>query len=494
MLADNFFLRQLLPMKRLCAAALLPMLAANIAPSDQVNEADIRAHIAVLASDAFEGRAPGTEGANKTVGYIAHALQAVGAEPGAREGWYQPIALVERTPRASQSVFRHNGLRISVAPETVLLRSFEQVTEVSGAPVLYLGTGAAPDTIDPRGAVVLVLIDAPKSGRSVPGFRTRREILLKRGALAVIGIVGETSFDDYARGFGEMTTRLASQTPAGIEGAMSIEAAGQLFRAARLDVAAMVEAAADPAYRGVALDITADLTATNNVRRYDSHNVIGRITGSDPVAGAVLIMAHWDHTGICRAEGAADRICNGAIDNASGVALLIEAARRIAHGERSKRSIYFVATTAEERGLLGAHGFAEDPVVPLGEIQAVLNADTVAVAGKGAPLAVIGGSKRMAVVIAKAAAITGRRIDPDYEADAFLRRQDGWALSQKGVPAAMITGSFSDMKRLNAYLSRDYHGPGDALTDASDLSGAAEDATFHVVLTRLLSDPKEYSR
>src|SRR6202008_1254848 len=156
------------------------------------------------------------------------------------------------------------------------------------------------------------------------------------------------------RAYDRRGTALASAQTPGIDGLISIEAASALAHAARLAMSALIGEGGRPGYRGRSLGIRADLSVEMDLRAYDSFNVIGKIGGRNPRAGAVIVTGHWDHLGVCRPEGETDRICNGAVDNASGIALMIEAARRLRLGPRPARDIYFVATTAEEIGLLGA--------------------------------------------------------------------------------------------------------------------------------------------
>lgn len=215
-------------------------------------------------------------------------------------------------------------------------------------------------------------------------------------------------------------------------------------------------------------------------------NVIGRIAGSDPRAGAIVVMAHWDHLGLCAAEGAADRICNGAVDNASGVALLIEIARAMARGPRLKRSLIFVATTGEEMGLLGAKAFVADPPVPLDRIAAGFNLDTSAVAPRGSPVTTIPRGTTLDPQIEAVAAAMGRAVDRSDAADALLTRQDGWVLLQAGVPSVLMGGAYRG--GLRRFLATRYHHPDDDLRGI-ELGGAAEDGDLHVALLRRLANP-----
>ena len=240
--------------------------------------------------------------------------------------------------------------------------------------------------------------------------------------------------------------------------------------------------------------MTADLATTSNIRTYASNNVIAKLPGAKPDGKAVLFLGHWDHLGICRPEGdAADRICNGAVDNASGIAVLIEVAKRLAGGARPGRDIYFMATTAEEKGLLGATYFADHPIVPLGDITVALNIDTIAISPRGTPVATIGrGRPAYDAVVRDVATKLGRKLDEDGEADAFVQRQDGWALGAKNVPSLMAGGSFSDMPLLEAFLESDYHTANDNFSDKIPLGGAAEDADLHVALGRAFANVKSW--
>ena len=215
-----------------------------------------------------------------------------------------------------------------------------------------------------------------------------------------------------------------------------------------------------------------------------SHNVVGRVPGANPDGRAVLLMAHWDHLGLCRPVNEPDRVCNGAVDNASGTAALLALVARV-KAMRLDRDVYFVLTGAEEWGLLGAKAFAESPPLPLASIVAGFNLDTIAVAPAGMPVAIVAEKDSALVPLVKAAAAAvGRAWDGDGEAAAFIQRQDGWPLTQKKVPMAMAGGSFSDMKRLKAFLAGLYHGEKDELTATTELGGAVDDANLHLELVR----------
>lgn len=222
---------------------------------------------------------------------------------------------------------------------------------------------------------------------------------------------------------------------------------------------------------------------------FTSHNVVGVARGRRPDGKAVLLMAHWDHLGIC-APKEADRICNGAVDNGSGVAAMIAVAEKIAKLGLD-RDVWFVATSAEEWGLLGARAFADRPPLPLASIVAGFNLDMIAVAPAGARVALLAPPhSRLEPLVRQAATAIGRGWDGDREADDFLRRQDGWVLAERGVPMVMAGGSFSDLSVLQGFITTRYHAPGDELRPGTDLGGAVDDANLHVEMIRRAASRK----
>jgi Zn-dependent M28 family amino/carboxypeptidase len=226
---------------------------------------------------------------------------------------------------------------------------------------------------------------------------------------------------------------------------------------------------------------------------FTSHNVVAVARGRRPDGKAVLLMAHWDHLGPC-APKAKDRICNGAIDNASGVAALIAVAEQVARLGLD-RDVWFVATSAEEWGLLGARALADRPPLPLPDIVAGFNLDMIGVARAETPVAMVAPPySRLEPLVRQAAAGLGRPWDGDREADHFLRRQDGWVLAERGVPMVMAGGSFSDLKVLQRFIDGRYHAPGDELRADTDLGGAVDDANLHVELIRRAASRKFWPR
>jgi hypothetical protein len=463
-----------------------------------ITENDLRRHVAVLASDEFEGRQPGTQGETRTLRYIADTWAGAGLKPAASDGsWFEAVPLIQRGQGDAKHVFSAKGRALRIVSDEIVLIGKTPGYTKARLPVVFAGTGVTASgsvAADVAGKAVLMMFEADNAPDSMKSPRARREALVAAGAEAVI-MVGDS------QGNWPTLRRLLLSRPIGLEsresrapleGAISSEFAVALVTAAGRDWDTLRQHAKTAGYAGEALGIEADFTVTTDVRRFDSYNVIGKIAGRKKGSGAVVYMGHWDHLGICAPEDAPDRICNGAVDNASGIAVLTEVARALSK-KRHDRDIYFVATTAEESGLLGAYAFAEKPVVPLDDIVVLLNLDTIAIAPRGAKVVIIGrGTPMIDRAIESVAKKMGRTIESSTEANSFIQRQDGWALIQKNVPALMVGGSFADLDLLQKFLGSDYHGPNDELTDKTELGGAAEDADLHVALGQYFADTRKY--
>lgn len=481
---------------RTIAAALAALLASSplAAQGDApVTEAELRAHIAELASDRYGGRRPGTEGETLTAHYLATHFARAGFVAGGDGplGWYAPVPLIELTPRSWRlSATLASGDTTGFGDELVL-RAPGGEGRLANAEAVFVGhgigaDGAVPDGV--RGRVVIMLA-SERQGASVQGLRARRDLLIEAGAVAVLVIADiGAPFPAFARSFSSGAIQLSEPLRRlTLDGLLSADLGVRLLSAGGISPAEASALASGPA-RAEPLTLRLDLAATSTAFAYTSYNVVARLPGRVPGSGVIMLTGHWDHFGTCRPEGTADRICNGAVDNASGMAVLIEVAERLAAGERPDRDIWIVGTTAEEYGLLGAHWFASHPPVPLTSIRAVLNIDTVAIAPRGATVAIVGrGTTPLDSHVAAVAAAMGRRMVEDDAANAFIRRQDGWAFAQRGVHAIMAGGSFADPALLQAFLDGPYHQPNDELTDSLPLGGAADDADLHVALTRRLA-------
>lgn len=476
------------------------LFCSEAARSEPIGEADLLRHIEILASDAFEGRAPGTLGENRTVNYIATQWARSGLRPaGEKGGWYAPVALIERRPESYQISFagRSGGKSVGVEQDQIILRGRSPSFRKSQMPVVFAGFAQADSGSQSVAGKLVLIPRAPlDDSDGISSFRARKRQLIHDGAIGVLSVVArQDRWTAFRRFFERPSTDLSGdENHAPLEGLISFDQFSKLTAQAGLEAGALLADRDDISV--IDLGMGADAEAETQIRTYISHNVIGKIAGTNPDAGGLLFMGHWDHFGICRIEDprdpGKDRICNGAVDNASGISLLIEVANRLAK-EDHDRDIYFLATTAEEKGLLGARAFIENPSVALDRLVVAFNADTIALSDDGEKIAVIGlGRAGLDQEIGAVAAQEGREIDRSGTADPYLARQDGYIFLERAIPTYMISSAFADAARLKAYLDGPYHDVSDEVNDTLLLTGAAADANFHVALGRYFGSTARY--
>jgi hypothetical protein len=459
-------------------------------------EAALLHHIAALSDDAMGGRKPGTPGGERAVRYVASEMQAAGLAPGMMRSWYQTVDLVERKAASVRGTWRNEHGREAISNRELILLGGEARQRIDHARLIFAGYGLEANLAgaDMDGAIVLILPGTDQNERQMPSFEARRAAIIDHRAAAVVMIAttdarNASIRDQYHDG---LTLLAADLRPAAI-GAMANTLWRRLAAMSGRESEEYERAAQKTDFRAIPLDGHLDLRIKTAVSRYRSVNVIGRIDGAERPGEALLYSAHWDHLGLCRRPGVSDRICNGAVDNASGIAVMLEVARGLAQGPKPGRTILFVATTAEEMGLLGARAFARNPPIPAKAIVAALNLDTVALAARGAPVAIIGrGTTPLDPLIDTTARALGRKVDSDTDANALIARQDGWEFTNAGIPAVMIGGAFSDMALLESFFASRYHGQSDDIHHGIELGGAAEDTVLHVALGRLLADPTRF--
>lgn len=478
--------------------ALFPLLAAALlcTPAlaqrrDKALEAALMAHVVELSSDAYEGREPGTEGEAKTLRYLGRQWFDAGLDSGTndpRNAWFAPVRLVAREPAASSARFTRRGRPQFVPPGSIEVFTSGKRTLVENAPVLFVGKDVTDTGRAELAGRVALLLDGERDDMD------RQNALLKAGAAAVLTVLdGDRTLDQVKARRGRSGYALSTEELGGdLEGFITAEGIEKVLAGSGQSLASLEALAAEPGFSPRLIDITATLEATTRETRINTHNVIGRLPGRRPETGAVLLLAHWDHFGECAEPPAEDLVCNGAIDNASGLAALTEIARRLAKGPAMDRDVYFLATTAEEIGLLGATAFAENPPLPLGQIVAAFNLDSFALAPRGTPLGIVGrGMTPLDPQILAVAKAQKRKVVDGDAVNAYVRRQDGWALLKHDIPTVMVSSSWSDVARVERFFETDYHRPGDQVKATLDLSGTAEDVAFHVVLVRHFADPRK---
>lgn len=482
-------------------------------------------HIRVLASDEFEGRAPASAGEEKTVDYLIGQFKGMGLKPGNPDGTYvQEVPLVGFQTKAEGTI-RVGGETIDLkTPTDWVAVSRRQVpeAEVKGSELVFVGYGTvAPEYgwddykgVDVRGKTIVMLVndppvadaDDPKTlddrffkGRAMTYYGRwtyKYEIAAEKGAAAAI-LVHETGpagypFEVVSGSWGRENFDLPAAdknaSRAAVESWITLDTAKRLFKAAGKDFEELKAAAATKAFRPVPLDAEADFRVANTLREVRSKNVVALVEGADPKLRGehVVYTAHWDHLGRDESlEG--DQIFNGAADNASGVAMMLEIARAYTKlGPGPKRSILFLAVTAEEKGLLGARTYAENPLYPLETTLADINTDVINLWGKTRDVTSVGlGQTNLDDLLEEVAKAEGRTLGPDAEPEKGLYyRSDHFEFAKAGVPALNAKGGsdfvdkppgYAQAKR-DEYTKNDYHKVSDEVKPDWDLAGAVDDA------------------
>lgn len=493
----------------------------------------LKADTRELASDAFEGRAPGTDGEEKTVAFLIRRMQEAGLQPGNGASWTQDVPISETflDPDLRLAVVGPGGgapLRYGVDFMANTRREAAQV-RLDGAGVVFAGHGIhAPERgwddyagLDVKGKVVIVLVndpdwrtstlDGPFGGRAMTYYGRwdyKHDEAAKRGAAAVLVV-----HQDEPAGYPFAVVQnswsgpqlAAARDDAGaarpaLEGWISAAAADRLLQPLG-GLKAAEAAAARPGFRAQPLPWTLSGEARVAHRRFMSRNVLGRLPGSTRPDEHVLMVAHWDHLGRCPADPDGDDICNGAIDNATGTAALLAMARAFkAAGPAPARSLLFLAVTAEESGLIGSDWYASNPVVPLAMTVGGVNVDGLSMLGRTSDVVIVGaGKSELERVAERFAARQSRRIEPEPTPEkGFFYRSDHFSLAKVGVPM-LYAGSGVDVRGrgLTAglaaeedYTANRYHKPGDEFDETWDWSGAIEDLALNYAVLRAMAESR----
>ena len=470
-----------------------------------------------LASDEFEGRAPGSEGETKTLAYLTEQFSALGLTPGNPDGtWVQDVPLVGITPLVGDNlVVTAGGESRTLEPAVDYVASTKHVVdevEVSDAEFVFVGYGArAPEydwddfgDTDVSGKILLFLVNDPPLDDVFGGpamtyygrWTYKHEIAAELGAAGSLVIhetgpagypwevVGSTP---YAESF-DLVAADDNLSRATFEGWVQRATAEALFEMAGLDFEEAKQQAVDRAFEPIPLGVTGSLRVRNELRRIDSQNVVAKIEGSEAPDEVVMYVAHWDHLGVDPSLYG-DGIFNGAADNATGTAGLIELARAFMQApEPPRRSILFLAVTAEEQGLLGSRHYGENPLYPAAQTVAALNMDVLNQWGRTRDMTIVGmGQSELDAVAADVAARLGRTLDPDPEPEkGFYYRSDHFSFAKAGIPAFYADPGVEyidkpegyGIEKRTEYTANDYHKVSDEVKPDWDLSGALEDLTF----------------
>ncbi len=526
----------------LFAVSAVAQPAASAPPTTSFNASAIVEHVKVLASDEFEGRAPGSKGEDLTVKYLTEQFKALGLAPGNTDGTYvQAVPMVGMTTDPKTTlVFEKAATKQTLAYRDDFVAWTRRVVdrvELANSELVFVGYGVtAPEFnwddykgVDLAGKTLVVLIgdppvpdpaspeslDAKTFGGRAMTYYGRWTYKFEMGAekrAAGVLIVHETGPAGYpfsvVQGMGgekfDLRTPDKNMGRAAVEGWVSLERARQLFALAGHDFDAMKKRALSRDFAPVPLGVRASIAFTNAVRPVDSRNVVARLPGRDPALASehVIYTAHWDHFGIgVPVDG--DRIYNGALDNASGTAALIEMARAYTKlTPRPKRSFLFLAVTAEEQGLLGSEYYATNPIYPLASTLAVINMDSMNIHGRVSDMTVVGlGNSDLDDYAVAAAGEFGRTVkgDPAPERGGYYR-SDHFPFARQGVPALNAGGGSAFIGKpadyaaqiREQYTSKHYHQPSDEYSSSWNLEGALEDLEILFRVGTVVANAERY--
>lgn len=483
-----------------------------------------------LSSDKFDGRMPGTEGEELTVALLTERFEAAGLEPGNNGSWIQDVPLVEITGKNFAPLTITNGetdMLFDFGSEWVGVTYREDAqTQLANSELVFVGYGInAPergwndyDGVDVTGKTVVILVNDPDwqtpglegtfNGRAMTYYGRwtyKYEEAARQGAAGAL-IIHDTEPASYGWNVVESSwsgpqayAQRGENAPplTTMNGWVQKEVAREILSAAGQDLDALSEAAKSEDFTPVELGFLASTSFANDIRTFASKNVIGVLPGATRPDEYVIHTAHWDHLGRCTPAPDGDDICNGAVDNATGTAALVALAE--AHGKAGApdRSLVFLAVTAEESGLLGAHYYAENPVFPLAQTVGGINMDAFLIAGPSKDVTVVGPGKSQLDQFLEAALVADGRVstpNPNPEAG-YYYRSDHFAFAKRGVPMLYVDGG-EDLveggREAGAALQQDYrdnryHGPKDEFNEEWDWSGVMADLQLFYRLGRMMA-------
>ncbi len=517
------------------SSVLLTAGAAAAQQGPRIDPDRLNASVRDLSSDAFEGRGPTTPGEARTIEWLVRQFQAVGAEPGGPDGsWTQDVPLSRTQWRGAPSVMvKGGGADLALAQgDAVLVASDRPVSriEVTDAPLVFAGYGvSAPERswddfggVDLHGKVLVVLVNDPDfeaaAGDGAFGRFDGRAMTFygrwtykfaeagRRGAAGVL-IVHDTPGAGYGwsvlqNGWGAPKFDIVRDDPAAeralFQGWIQQDRAAALFARAGLDLAALRIAARHEGFRPVELPgVTLSVAFDQSADRVTTHNVLARIPGRTHADETVMYGAHWDGYGVGKPDATGDAIYNAAVDNATGVAALLELARAFHEGPAPERSVVFASWAAEEAGLMGATWYAAHPVWPLETTVANINMDSLLPGPAQREIPVIGfGKTDLDARLAPLAEAAGRTLiaDPAPQAGGFYR-SDHFPLAQKGVPPLFAAAGFTGASAASRdYVAHRYHQPSDQWDASWTMEGAAQDVQLLFEVGRGLANSRDWPR
>ncbi|MEM6186915.1 M28 family metallopeptidase [Shewanella vaxholmensis] len=534
-------MRRLYP---LCALAMLSACSPNSSQSDgnstlaelkpvQFNEARFRNDIKALSSDEFEGRAPTTHGEKLTLDYLTKAFTEMGLKGASQGSFLQPVPMVSYTADEAQQVTLA-GLPFKYRQDLVLSSRHDNGgVNIENAPLVFVGYGVnAPEygwndyqDLDMKGKIAVILVNDPGFARPDSGkfngqamtyygrWSYKFEEASRQGALGAL-IIHDTEPASYPWSVVEnswtgpqqdlVLSKAEQDNRIQVEGWLTLDAATQLFDKAGLSLPSLMARAADSPIN-VPLEQTANIAFKNKAEYANSYNVVATLPGSTQADEQILYTAHWDHIGKDETK-AGDQIYNGAMDNASGTAGILEIARQLAdnakQGHGLARSVTFIATTGEEQGLLGSRYYAANPLYPIDKTVAVLNLDSTNIYGKTKDFTIVGkGKSELETYLINAAKQQNRiAMGEKNPASGGFFRSDHFSFAKLGVPAVFAGGGSDPVDeataayktQMQATMKGCYHNVCDEYHEDWDLSGALQDLQVYYQVTRTLGNSKDW--
>ncbi|AQQ67365.1 peptidase M28 [Microbulbifer agarilyticus] len=520
-------------------AASAPTLSAQEQTEISELAKDLHTHVAVLASDEFEGRAPASKGEELTINYLATEFEKLGLKPGAIDSdgnpsWFQKVPVVEMNIESTPLTIKGEGFEKSLAPLTDMVTFTQRQTpesQLKDSPLVFVGYGiVAPENdwndyagLDMKGKTAVILVNDP-------GYATQDKNLFNGNAMTYYGrwsykfeeaarqgadgaiVIHETGAAGYpwevvsGSWSGAQISLAADDKNAdrvAVESWITDDAAKALFTAAGLDFDAEMAAAKQRGFQAKPMNLTASVDLKKELRTSDSRNVVAKVEGSKYPDEAIIYTAHWDHLGVNENTEGHDHIFNGAVDNATGTAGLLAMAHQVTKQPQApERSMVFVAVTAEESGLLGSKFYAANPVVPLEKTVAGINFDAMGVLGPMRDVVVMGyGSSELEKMLEKAAAKQARYLAPEEHPErGYFYRSDHFSLAKKGVPMLYFTSGTDSFEhgrewaqqKGKDYLANAYHKPGDEYDAEWNLEGAALDLALGLDLGLELANSRDW--
>jgi len=489
--------------------------------------------IETLSSDDFEGRAPNSEGEKKTIAYIANQLKLANFEPANNGSYFQKVPLVSITPKSGSymsmtTAKSKNDLKLS-DEMTLWTKRVSGAESVKDSDLVFVGYGVvAPEYdwddyagVDMQGKTAVILVNDP-------GFATQNKDLFTGNAMTYYGrwtykyeeaarqgaagaiIVHETAPAGYpwevvsgswsGPSFG-LVAADNNMSRANIEGWIHKDVAVNLFKDAGLDYAELKATAAAKGFKPVPMEATMSAGVTNEIDKIDSMNVVGILPGSKTPDEYIIYMGHWDHLGKKAGEG--DTIYNGAVDNASGTAAILQIAKAFGlQDKRPERSIVAILVTAEEQGLLGSKHYGENPLFPLNKTIGGINIDAMNVHGATEDVTIVGyGASELEDYLKTIADKQKRNIIPDQNPEkGYFYRSDHFSLAKVGVPMLYAEGSgqyIGETKEygeeiVKDYIANRYHKVGDEFDPEWSLQGTLQDMDMLYELGETLANDGQY--